>query len=171
MTWLAESWTNIGIAALKCVAILILLNMIIRFYGLRSFAKMSATDTAVTIAMGAVLSAHIMTTDNSIVKTAVVIFVLIGFQYLYSYFNKHNDSFTQVVKNQPILLMKNGKILEDNLAQTEVSIEDIRAKLREANVIKLSQVLAVVLETTGDVSVLHSEKDSLDDFLLEGISA
>lgn len=39
-------------------------------------------------------------------------------------------------------------------------------KLREANVLDLSQVRAVILETTGDVSVLHG--DVCSEKLLQG---
>ena len=44
---------------------------------------------------------------------------------------------------------------------------DLVAKLREANVLDLKQVRAVVLETTGDVSVLHG--DVLDEILVENV--
>ena len=45
------------------------------------------------------------------------------------------------------------------------------AKLREANVIDFSQVKAVVLESTGDISVLHTSNDDieLNNDLLEGV--
>lgn len=41
------------------------------------------------------------------------------------------------------------------------------AKLRENNVSRLEDVRAVVLETPGDISVLHGE--ALDDILLDGV--
>ena len=40
------------------------------------------------------------------------------------------------------------------------------AKLREANVLDISEVRAVVLETTGDISVLHGE--SCAETVMEG---
>jgi uncharacterized membrane protein YcaP (DUF421 family) len=48
---------------------------------------------------------------------------------------------------------------------------ELRAKLREANVLEWSQIRAVVLETTGDVSVLHGDEGGtpLDPSLLEGV--
>ena len=38
-------------------------------------------------------------------------------------------------------------------------------KLREANVLNTNQIRAVVLETTGDISVLHGEGELQDDIL------
>ena len=48
---------------------------------------------------------------------------------------------------------------------------DLVAKLRESNVTHPRQVMAVVLETTGDVSVLHSDEAGaqLDTRLLENV--
>lgn len=54
--------------------------------------------------------------------------------------------------------MRGSEILDDNLKEAEVTHDDLRAKLREANVTQLSQVKAVVMESTGDVSVLHNRR-------------
>ena len=70
-----------------------------------------------------------------------------------------------------MLIMDGNRILYDNLAKTNVSEEDLIAKLREANVRNFDEVLAVVLESTGDVSVIHSgEGKELDrERLLKGV--
>jgi len=42
--------------------------------------------------------------------------------------------------------------------------------LREANVVRLSQVKAVVFETTGDISVLHEKgHGNLNFWLMKGV--
>ncbi len=70
-----------------------------------------------------------------------------------------------------MILMVDGRMVEENLAQTRVTPSDVRSKLREANVLDPSEVKAVVLETTGDISVLHGDPASrLDPGLLEGVS-
>jgi uncharacterized membrane protein YcaP (DUF421 family) len=70
------------------------------------------------------------------------------------------------MQNTPVILMRNGKIIDDALKETRVARSDLLAKLREANVLNLDEVRAVVLETTGDISVLHGEHCS--EALLEG---
>ena len=71
------------------------------------------------------------------------------------------------MQNAPVFLMRDGEFLEDALRATRVAKSDLVAKLREANVLDLKQVRAVVLETTGDVSVLHG--DVLDEILVENV--
>ena len=46
--------------------------------------------------------------------------------------------------------------------------DDVRAKLREANVAGYDEVRAVVLETTGSVSVLDGARE-IDHDLLRGV--
>ena len=68
--------------------------------------------------------------------------------------------------------MDGSTILEDNLAAARVEKTQLIAKLREANVIKFDQIRAVVLESTGDISVLHVSEDSdckLEEELLKGV--
>ena len=66
--------------------------------------------------------------------------------------------------------MRDGQILYDNLNKVEITENELRGKLREANVIRLNEVKAVILETTGDVSVLHGDDDKeIEDYILEDV--
>ena len=72
--------------------------------------------------------------------------------------------------NSPILLMENGTILSGNLKKALVSQADLMGKLREANVLQLSEVKAVIFETTGDISVLHTDKElDVDSIIMEDV--
>jgi uncharacterized membrane protein YcaP (DUF421 family) len=73
------------------------------------------------------------------------------------------------MQNAPVFLMRDGQFCEDALDTTRVAKSDVIAKLREANALDLDKVHAVVLETTGDVSVLHG--DRLDERLIENVTA
>lgn len=58
------------------------------------------------------------------------------------------------------------------MQEARITRADLLAKLREANVPRLDQVRAVVMETTGDVSVLHAgseDRGILDEELLDGV--
>ena len=59
--------------------------------------------------------------------------------------------FKKAFTNTPLLLMKGGEILHDNLSKANVSKGDLYGKLREANVISFKEIRAVVFEVTGDI--------------------
>ncbi len=66
--------------------------------------------------------------------------------------------------------MDGPKILHENLKKAQLTVADLHSKLREANVFNYNQVKAVVFETTGDVSVPHSDRDTeLDPDILRGV--
>ena len=64
--------------------------------------------------------------------------------------------------------MEDGAFLDHNLTMAKLTRADLLGKLREANVLRLDEVRAVVFEPTGDISVLHGDRTVQDD-LLEGV--
>ena len=67
--------------------------------------------------------------------------------------------------------MDGQEILHENLKKSHVTLDDLKSKLREANVLELSQVRAVIFEATGDIAVLHTkdENQQIEDFILEDV--
>lgn len=141
--------------------------MLVRVNGLRSFSKMTNFDFVMTIAVGSLLAgASQSTTWSAFAQTLAAMTTLFLVQYLSARFRKASETFQTLVQNNPVVLMRDGVIIHEALAKTRVAKEDLIAKLREANVLDLSQVRAVILETTGDVSVLHG--DVCSEVLLQG---
>ena len=152
------------------VAIFSIIILLTRISGLRTFAKMSIIDFASTIAVGSILATVIMNSDQSIFKGAIALAGVVAFQSLLSLVIRKSEFIRKLLSNKPILLMYQGKILEENMAKANVSKYELIAKLREANALNFDQVLAVVLETTGDMSVLHSSQNTqLSSIMLKGV--
>lgn len=140
-----------------------------RLNGLRSFSKMSGFDFAITVAMGSVLAAAVTADRWPGFLTAMgALIALFAVQGAISRIRQTFDPVQKAVDNEPLLLMRDGKILTDNLDRSNVTRDDLIGKLREANALQLSDVRAVVLETTGDVSVLHGD-GPVDETLLENV--
>jgi uncharacterized membrane protein YcaP (DUF421 family) len=145
--------------------------LITRIAGKRTFAKMTSFDFAVTIAMGSILADAVNKPLSSLLPAFISLALLAGLQVLFSKILSTSDKAQKVLTNTPIILMKDGKIFEENLNKALVSRADLMGKLREANVLQLSQVRAVIFETTGDVSVLHStDSIQIDPTIMEDVS-
>lgn len=141
---------------------------VVRFIGLRAFSKMTAFDFVVTVATGSLLAGASQATSwPEFAQASLAISALLGVQFLVAHLRKSSKSFENLVQNTPVLLMRDGEILPDALDTTRVSEDDLVAKLREANVLDFSKVRAVVLETTGDISVQHGER--VEERLLNGV--
>ena len=152
------------------VCIYLFIMFITRVAGKRTFAKMTSFDFAVTIAMGSILADAVNKPVSSLLPAFVSLTLLAGLQVLFSKILSKSYKAQKVLTNTPLLLMANGKILEENLKKALVSRADLMGKLREANVLQLSQVKAVVFETTGDISVLHStDTIQIDSVILDDV--
>ena len=165
-TWLGTSTTELLLVAFSTVAILLSGIAVIRLNGLRSLSKMSSFDFIVTVALGSIV-ATVAATSTSIWHGGLAFALLLAGQRAIAALRRHG-AVARLVDNQPILLMDGADVLHDNLKRTRVTVDDVVAKLREANVTDYDQVLAVVLEATGDISVLHGE-GPLDQQLLKGV--
>ncbi len=58
-------------------------------------------------------------------------------------------------------------VLEENMRRARVTADDVRAKLRQANIHRYDQVRYVVLETTGDVTVVQGDGPLEQDILAD----
>lgn len=150
---ITSSWSQIGFVILSAAVMLFGVILYVRIVGLRSFSKMSAFDFAVTVAMGSLLAA-IAISGSSLVDGLVAAGTLLGVQLLIA-LGRSRLGLAALVDNDPMVLMIGPEFLDDNLKKTRVTRDDIRAKLREANVRNYDEVRYVVLESTGDVSVVH----------------
>ena len=156
------------LATFADAAVLVVLMVVfVRLAGLRAFSKMSSYDFAVTVAFGSMLASAIFTEGLTLVKGAVALGSLFLVQWVFGLVRSRSQAVRDAADNRPVILMRDGVLDREALRQTRVTESEVQAKLREANALDLSKVRAVVLETTGDVSVLHGER--VDPWLLENV--
>jgi uncharacterized membrane protein YcaP (DUF421 family) len=141
---------------------------VVRVVGLRAFSKMTAFDFVVTVATGSLLAGASQATDwPEFWQASLAIAGLLGVQYIAARLRTSSRWFEAFVQNEPVLLMRDGQFLHKAMKETRVAKSDVLAKLREANVLDIDEVRAVVLETTGDISVVHGSR--LEGQLLRGV--
>lgn len=165
-----EDYRTIPEALLGVVIIYILIIIFTRLYGLRSFSKMTSFDFAMTIAIGSLIASSVSTGKPTVVMGAVIIGFLYFAKYLINLLVYISPRMAGAINNQPILLILDGELLHQNLKTTKVTEDELREKLRESNVWSLQQVKAAVLETTGDVSIIHGDQNmEFDEYILKGV--
>lgn len=168
--WFVFSWNGLWAILLTAIGTYIAVIVLTRLGGKRSFSKMSSFDFAITVAIGSMVATTVLSKSVSLWDGAFGLIVLYGLQLATAYLRRF-VWVSNVTDNKPLFLMKGETILRENLKKARVTESDLRAKLREANVLELSQVRAVIFETTGDIAVLHTEnKDqSIEDYITLGV--
>lgn len=158
--WFSTTPTTALAIILSCIGIYIAVIVFTRVFGKRSFSKMSSFDFAMTVAVGSIIATTVLSSSVSLVEGIIGLFTVYLLQLSAAYLRRF-EHFQKVIDNEPLLLMDGTTILHENLKKARVTEGDVRSKLREANVIQLSQIKAVIFETTGDMVVLHSTDPSI----------
>lgn len=171
MDWIATTFEAIGLAIISFAGMYVCLIIYTRLSGLRSFSKISGFDFAVTVAIGSILASVVLTKDPPLLLGASLLASVFVIQMSVTYLRARIDWVESLFSNEPRLIMAHGEIIQEQMDAAKISVADLRAKLREANVLDFTQIEAVVAETTGDISVLHRKQGEarLNPSLLEGV--
>lgn len=169
--WTGTNLETLGLIALTVTVIYAVVLTLTRIAGLRSFAEMSAFDFTMTVAVGTTFASTALTASVSIIEGAFALTMLFALQAVVARLRVRFSRVSEVVDNRPRLVARDGCIFHDVLAETQLTEQDLYAKLREANVRSLEEVIAVVIETTGSVSVIRNESfaGEFDPELLTGV--
>ena len=170
-TWINTSFSSVLMALVSTAGIYFSLILFTRMAGVRSFSKLSSFDFAITVAIGSLIASTILADSPSLLLAISALLALFVIQVIVAKLRRSSAFVRTLVNNKAILLMKGEHMLEENMKKAKVSRSDLLAKLREANVLNFSQIQAVVMESTGDISVLHHEDEDfeLDTRLLDDL--
>ncbi len=139
-----------------------------RLVGLRAFSKATAFDFAATIATGSLIAQAGTRRDlGDYAQAMAAIAAVFLIQYLLAQGRMMSSRFADAVDNRPTLLVRNGQLLKKAMRKTRVTEATLLEKIRGSNAGSVSNVRAMVLETTGDLSVMT--EDDFDPELLEGV--
>ena len=127
---------------------------------------MSSFDFAATVAIGSTVASTALA-STPLVNGVLALVALFLLQGVVAALRKRG-AFGGAIDNQPLLVVRDGQALQDNLDTARVSRSELWAQLRQAGVRQLAEVRAVVIETTGDMSVITGD-GPLDAELLAGV--
>src|SRR5699024_12058887 len=93
----------------------------------------------------------------SIRKGFIVIIAWTIFTLLMCFMDIKSNNIRKVTTGQPLIVVKNGRIMENSLRKARLDIDSLRALLRQKNVFAISDVDYAIFETSGKLSVLKKE--------------
>ena len=163
---LGASCTVLSAVLVSTVLVYLAVITLTRLAGVRSLAKMSSFDFAATVAVGSAVASTALG-STPLVNGLLVLLLLYGLQWGVARLRRRG-LLGGLVDNSPLLLMAGPQLVDANLRQAGVSPSEVWAALRQAGVLRREDVRAVVMETTGDLSVLTGA-GRLDEDLLAGV--
>ena len=142
--------------------------LLARLVGLRAFSKATAFDFAATIATGSLIAqAGTRSEWTEYWQAMAAIGAVFLVQYILARGRIASRSFAKAIDNTPLLLMRDGEYIETAMRSARMTRATLLERIRDSGASQLSEVGAVVLETTGDITVM--QRGQFEPQLLEGV--
>lgn len=144
-------WTSI---LLRSVLLFILVFVLVRLMGKKHPAKTSPF-AFVNYAVVAVVTALLAL---GVIPNLAVGLIVLGvwglFPILLDYLASRSKMAHDLIRGKETILIKQGKIMEDNLKNIRLTAEELLQELRMKDVFNIADVEFAIMETTGDLNVL-----------------
>lgn len=142
---------------LKVLCFYLVTIAIMRLMGKSTINQMTPYDLVAIIIVGTVASEPLASTKFW--QTLLTLGILVGLHIVFSYMSL-NQWAHRFFLGEPTLLIKHGKILEDNLEKSQLSVAQILSILRSKGYPKIADVDYAVLEPIGKVSVIPKPENT-----------
>jgi uncharacterized membrane protein YcaP (DUF421 family) len=158
MEWIFGGMKDLTLAQECARAVLIFFYglAMLRFSGRRTFAQMSAIDLVISIIVGSNLS-RAMTGGVPFWPTLASVAVLVALHLLLAHAVARNARLAAWVEGSPVVLARDGAILESARLSCKISMADLEESLREHGLDGLDDMAKIdklVLEPSGKISVI-----------------
>ena len=167
--WLSVDWQQVVGIFVAAIGIYIGLMLPTRLMGLRSFSKLSSHDFAMTVGVGSILASTVLSKTPALLQGFIAMIALFAIQAFISVLRRHSKPLKAMVDNQPIVLMAHGQYISKNLKEANLAKSDVQEVLRKNGIKSLQQVFAVIMETTGDMSVIKDDDTTTDMSIFDDI--
>lgn len=164
---------NLGITPLEALWVILsaigiygAFFILIRTAGQRALASWSTMDKAIVIAFGSVLGRVVLGYTPTLAAGVIGLATMFALFRLEAVLRRSKRG--TYFSSKPILLMAGDQVLQPGLRAARIVEDELYFKLRQAGIRNFSEVALVVLEPTGDISVLR-RGELIDPLLLRRI--
>ena len=131
-----------------------------RIMGKRQLGELQPSELVTTILISNIATLPIENTNVPLLSGAVPILVLMCFEVILSYLSMKSQRFRTLLSGTPRIIIRNGEIDQQELANLRFSIDDLMEQLRLNSIFDIQQAEMAVVETTGQLSVCKKAEHS-----------
>ena len=151
-----SDWILIFIRSVIFIVVLIVMT---RILGKKQISEISFFEYVSGITIGSIAGEVIMGLDRNIGHGVLAIAVFLPLLYWWMFLALKSKKFRDLVDGTSTILIKDGKVMEDNLKKEKYSISDLDSLLRQKDVFNIADVEFAMLEPKGDLSVLLKKEN------------
>ncbi|MDW7674436.1 MAG: DUF421 domain-containing protein [Bacillota bacterium] len=134
------------------------LLILARMLGKKQISQLSFFEYVLGITIGSIAATMSTDLSNRALPEFVGLITWALLALLIELIALKNRKLGKILDGEPVILVENGKLMEDRLGMARYRFADLVEQLREKSVFNLSDVEFAVLETDGSLSVLKKSQ-------------
>ncbi|HEU4483543.1 MAG TPA: YetF domain-containing protein [Nitrososphaeraceae archaeon] len=144
----------------RTTIVTLLIVFVIKWLGNKGLGQLSTIELIIILGLGNAVSEPMLNpTEMSIPQGYAVIIVAIAIFKMYDYLTTKYRRFSKMIVAKPILLVKEGKILDESMIKARISREEFESYLRLSGTDDISEIKSSYLEINGQVSFIKKETE------------
>ena len=131
----------------------------VRLMGKRQIGEMEPAEFVVTMLVANLAAIPMQDGAIPLYSGLVPILTVLGMELVLSGLILRSVRLRQLLCGKPVILIDNGKILQENLKSARTNLDELTGQLRAKDVLDIRTVQFAILETSGDLSVFPYPKE------------
>ena len=160
-----DSWESTFRTLIISILAYVILVFMLRISGKRTLSKMNAFDMIITIAMGSTLATVMLNKQVALIDGALALFLLIILQFAITWSSVRSSTVRKLIRSSATLLVYKGEIDRSMMKKERITVEELQEAARESGCTSMNELQAVILETTGELTVIKKFGDRTDEVL------
>jgi uncharacterized membrane protein YcaP (DUF421 family) len=151
MFHIAVAWWELIVRA---AVVYVFLLVLLRLTGKRQVGQLAPFDLVLLLVLSNAVQNSMNAGDNSLVGGLISAATLILLNYTVGIATWRNKKLETLIEGKPQILIHNGKLFEDVVANARLTHHEIQAALRLGGCTCVEEVHAAILENNGAISIV-----------------
>ena len=144
---------------IRTIILYLVLIATVRLMGKRQIGQMEPSEFVVTMLVANLASIPMQDGGIPLFSDLVPILTVLALELLLAFASMGSVRVRRILCGKPVILIENGKINQQALRATRVTLDELTGHLREKDILDLKSVQYAILETNGNLSVFPWPKE------------
>lgn len=158
------------ISIIRTILLYAFVILAVRLMGKRQISEMQPSELVITLIVSEIAAIPMQNTSQPLLSGIIPVMVLVALEIAASVLMMKSGKFRKVMCGSPIVVIRDGKILQNEMRRLRLTTEDLCVQLRQQNIFSIEDVQYCIVETNGKVSVLEkpqSRTPNADDLQIK----
>lgn len=136
----------------------------IRIFGKNQLSQLNTGDVILLLLISNAVQNAMVGENTSLQGGLVAALVLFIANYVLKKYVFKNSTIRNLIETEPVILLRDGVVMEQNLKSTDISVDELEESIREHGMDDMKKVKLCVLEVDGNISVVSSDSNNKTHF-------